>query len=353
MYRLYHLVYFVFLTMWMSCYAPTQQSDSKIIINSNWKKIPDSRIQQARQNKHNIADTILLKQFANLIKPDTISNSRAEHVDPNNDYIFNCISADLDGNQTDELICIQGWDIYEPYLCVFKQINDSWYMVYKEQVSTFYGSPTIYIANNHSKNKVFYLRRVYDHGSGVYIDGYSFYKIIGGQVYNCLDIVNDAHIDGWGLYINQTVSSKFDFEGNAEDLLNVTYSYNFYPGSIYKSDCPWCSHDDIPLIHGEETVSYVYSGKHHKYDLEIEKYNNSALNLTAAKIACFADFGDDSLFVKAYKRQIDTTIKIGTSLQKKILLKYLSLVNKNKTARTGELEVKSQAGGTTFYGPKK
>ena len=75
--------------------------------------------------------------------------------------------------------------------------------------------------------------------------------------------------------------------------------------------------------------------------------------MTVEKIACFADFGNDSLFVKAFKRHIDTILKTGTPLQRKILRKYLLLVGKGKTVTTHKVEVKSKAGGTIFYGLKK
>ncbi|TFF36294.1 hypothetical protein [Mucilaginibacter psychrotolerans] len=250
-------------------------------------------------------------------------------------------------------MCLQGWDVAIPYLCVFKQVNNDWYLVYKEEINTFYGAPTLYVANNFSKNKTFYLRRVYDHGSGVYIDGYSFYKLVDGKVYKCLDIVNDAHIYGWGLFMNQKVKSSFDFSGDSEDILGVEYTYNFFPGMVYETDCSWCAHEDSPLINGEDNVSYRYDAKVHKYKLEIEPYKNEATDLTAEKIACFGDFGNDSLFVKAYRSHIDTTIKIGTPLQKRLLRTYLELAKKEKTVTTETFEVKTKVGGTTFYGPKK
>lgn len=340
------------LILLMSCNRNRVKSNETI--NPNWKKIPDSWIKKATTYTYSKKpDTALLSEFAKLIKPDTIFNPHAQHVDPDYGFIFNSVHVDLDGDGNDELLCLQGWDVYYPYLCIFKQVNNNWYLIYMEEIETFYSSPTLYVANNYSKNKTFYLRRVYDHGSGVYIDGYSFYKLINTHVYKCLDIINDAHIYGWGLYMNQAVKSSFEFGGDSDDDLSVDYTYNFFPGSIYKADCSWCAHDDISLIKGEDNVYYSYNAKEHKYKLDITNYENTAYDLTGEKIACFGNFGNDSLFVKAFRRHIDTTLKIGTSQQKNILRRYLSLVDKNKTARTEELEVKTKAGGTIFYGPKK
>jgi hypothetical protein len=351
MYRLVRPVIFILILIMASCNNNKLKNNETI--NVSWKKIPDSWIKRATQFNYKKADTGLLSEFAKLVKPDTLFNPHTMHVNPDYGFVFNSVRVDLDGDGNDELLCLQGWDVDDPYLCVFKQVNNDWYLIYIEEIATFYNSPILYIANNYSKNKTFYLRRVYDHGSDVYVDGYSFYKLTDNHVYKCLNIVNDAHIDGWGLYINQSVKSAFEFSGDSNDNLSVTYSYNFYPGTIYKTDCPWCSHDDIPLIKGEDVVDYVYKNKEHRYYLDIPAYKNKIDDLTGEKIACFSDFGDDSLFVKAFRRQIDTTIKIGTPQQKKILRKYLLLVDKYKTVKTQELEVKTKAGGTTFYGPKK
>lgn len=335
-----------------SCGNRSNPSAANHTIDTKWKKISDSWIEKAKRFNYNRReDTSLISEFSKLIGSDTIPYAHTEHVDPDYGRIFNEVSIDLDSDGQAELICLQGWDVYRPVLCLFKQIDGNWYLIYKEQIDTFYGSPTIYVANNYSRNKTFYLRRVYNHGSGVYVDGYSFYKLIDNQVYHCLDIVNDAHIYGWGLFMNQAVKSDFDFRGDMVDEISVNYSYNFFPGSMGTGDCSWCTHEDTPLIKGEDNVTYTYNSKKHKYIFEAAPYQNSATDLTEEKIKCFGDFGNDSLFVHAYRRQIDTVLKMGSPLQKKILKKYLRLVKKDKVAITEELEPKTN--NTTLYGPEK
>ncbi|HTD99713.1 MAG TPA: hypothetical protein VK668_10510 [Mucilaginibacter sp.] len=329
--------------------VPKNQRADKI----NGIKIPSWWIEQAIRFNYTRNNIKLLKEFNSIVKPDTLTNSNAEHVDPGYGRVFNVMSVNLDDEPGNELICLFGWDYSSPDLCVFKQIKGDWYLIYREAIDTFYGSPTLYVANCFSKNKTFYLRRVYDHGSGIYIDGYSFYKLINNKVYKCLDLINDAHIYGWGLYMNQAVKTSFEFHGDENDYLSVDYVYNFFPGSIYKADCPWCAHEDISLINGDKNVGYKWNNRKFIYELDIQPYENQPYDLTAKKIACFGNFGNDTLFVNAFRLQIDQTIKTGTSRQKKILKKYLALVKRDQKAITMELEKKTAAGGTSFYGPKK
>ena len=156
------------------------------------------------------------------------------------------------------------------------------------------------------------------------MDGYRFYKLIDNKVYKCLDILDGAYATV-GRHIGQAVKSSFEFKGNSEDDLAVFYSYNFFPLDIFER------HSVFSLIGGQDVVNYVYNSKEHRYKLNIPpKSNNTVADLTADKISCFANFVSDSLFVKAYRGQIDDVIKTGTPQQKKLLLEYLSLVNKDK-----------------------
>ncbi|PJJ80398.1 hypothetical protein [Mucilaginibacter auburnensis] len=131
----------------------------------------------------------------------------------------------------------------------------------------------------------------------------------------------------------------------------MSYSYNFFPGAIEDSDCPWCANNDNPLIKGDDAVSYNWDKKTNTYKLDIPTYKEYE-GLTAAQIACFYGFGNDEAFIAAYRTHIDKTLKKGTEQQKQVLKKYLGVVNSNKKRTPNQLEKKASAGGTTFYGPK-
>ena len=316
-------------------------------------KIPSSWIDKLRNFNYTNNDSTLLHQFESFLAPDTLVNPHAQHVDPSYGRVLDPMFVNLDSGTGNELITLLGWDVTSPYLCVFKEKQGSWYLIYMEEIDTFYGSPTLAVANCFSKNKPFYLRRVYDHGSGIYIDGFSFYKLINGKVYRCLDLVNEAHIYGWGLYMNQAITMSFEFSGDSSDELLVNYNYNFFPGAIKKGNCSWCINDNVPLIKGDASAYYKWDDKQLVYKLDIPSYQNDVDDLTAAKISCFGAFGNDTLFVSAFNGQIQEVLKTGTKEQKKILNRYLKLVKKNGKAVTEEMQVTNEVNGTTFYRPKE
>jgi hypothetical protein len=321
--------------------------------NNYWLKIPAEWIEKLRHFNYTRNDSTLLSQFQSFIAPDSLSNPHAEHIDSGYGRVFNALSVDLDSDGNNEIVAFLGWDVDSPSLCVFKQENGDWYLIYMEEIDTFYSSPTLYVANNFSRNKTFYFRHVYQHGSGIYSDGYSFYKLIGNRVYKCLELLNEAHIYGWGLYMNQGVNTGFELSGDDNDGILVDYKYNFFPGAVKSGDCSWCANADIPLIKGDNSVNYKWDDKKRAYVMDILPYQNTPDDLTPAQIACFGDFGNDTLFVKAFKGPIAEVLKSGTPQQKSLLKKYLAMVKQDGKAVTEELEETTEAGGTKFYGVRK
>jgi hypothetical protein len=305
-------------------------------------KIPAEWIEKVRGFDYSRNTKPLLREFENFIKPDTLINENADHVDSDYGRMFDPLFVDLDSEPGDELICLLGWDISCPSLVVFKKQLGDWYLIYLEQVNTFYSAPVLSVANNFSPNKTFYYRQVDGHGSDVYFDSYNFYKLIDGKVYKCLNLTGENHSYGGGsyrLYMNQEIRSRFEFSGDDSDYINVGFSYNFFIGKV------------DPLINAGNSVGYKWDGKNRTYKLDILPYQNKADGLIAQKIDCFANFSD-SLFVKAFKGEIDEVLKTGTPQQKKILRQYLDQVKKDKKTKT-EMELITLPGGATYYAPKE
>lgn len=297
--------------------------------------IPTAWIEKVRNYNHKQNNAPLLREFDSFIKPDSIFIPDYEKdLDKKKPGLLNALFVNLDNDENEELITTLGWNENFPSTAVFKKIGTDWYLLYLENYYMFYSMPDLYVANSYSVNKTFYFRRVYERGSGVYSDGYSFYKLINNKVYPCLELVNEAHIAGWALFMNQEVSMKFNFASFDGDYIWVRYKYNFFSGTINEKDTNWDSNEDISLIKGEDAVGYKWNSKHLKYELDDSSAKNEVEKLNAAKILCFGAFGNDSLFVNAFNAEIDQTLKTGTSKQKQILQRYLKLAKKNKTATT-------------------
>jgi hypothetical protein len=339
--RMKYTVFLLLIILLFGCTGSqkdTNETDLKI-------KIPTKWIEKLRKYDYKENNVALLKEFEEFIKPNILTNN---HGKDKLQARLNPMFVDLDNDAEEELILLMGWTNYEPTLTVFKKINCSWYLIFMEDFMEFYDEPELQISNNYSPNKTFYIHCLYERGSGIYCDGYHFYKLINNKVSPCLVLVNHAHILGWGLYLNQIVNMSFNFNSATADEIRVRYEYNFFPGAVYEDDVPWeADHEDIPFVKGVCRTSFYWNDTTFTYKPETN-YNK------AEKIACFGNFGNDTLFVKAFAYEIQQTLQNGTKEQKRLLQNYLDIVEKEKraTAPTGELVEVGSTNTLTFYGTK-
>jgi len=290
-------------------------------------KVPDEWIEKLHRFDYSRNTQPLLTEFETIIKPDTIHNPHAQHVDEGYGRVLNPIFTDLDGKPGEEVVCLLGWDYSCPDLCVFKKVDGSWYLIYLEPIDTFYSAPSLSIAGNFSKNKVFYYSHVTNHGTGVFRSDYVFYKIIDGKVYKCLEQVGEANFENVGPYLSQAVKTNFVFSGDDSDRLDVTYDYDFYRSVPNRNK----NQDDeqVSIIRESSPVSYKWDDRSKTYQLDIPGYQNKVDDLTGEKIACFGEL-NDTAFVKAFKKQLDIVEASGTSQQKRALREYLGHLNERK-----------------------
>ena len=336
--------------------SPQTNPQEKIAINNKPGKlrikVSDDWIEKVRANKYQADSPVtvsVLKEFEEYIKPDTLDGT-AERVHYRGGVVnetdpggrLNAVFVNLDEDAAEEMVGLFGYSRRDPSLGVFKKIDGAWYLVYLESFWLFSEDPELVIANNYSANKVFYIRKLHDRGSGIYADSYQFYKLINGTVYPCLELVSEAWLYGWGRTLNQKASSKFSFKSTTADELWVNYSYSFFAGSVEKGDMSWMAHEDIKFVHGEQGISYIWNKHTRTYQPDPVNWddNLSDFRLTKDKITCFSQLGNDTLFVRAFAHELKETLKEGDSRQKKYLKKYLADVRKNgeSYAEIGELK---------------
>ncbi|SDF22311.1 hypothetical protein SAMN05216464_114130 [Mucilaginibacter pineti] len=297
-------------------------------------KVSNRWIEKIRRFDYSRNTKGLLHEFEGFIKPDTMINPGGHHIDEDYGRVLNPMFINLDGEPGEELICLLAWDVGSPYLGLFKQLKGQWYLLYLEDIWMFNEGTELSVANNFSKNKVFYCRHLYGRGTCTYADGYAFYKLINNKVYRCLELVNEANTCGWSPFLNQSIKMNFKFNGDNSDGLMVNYVYDFF--YTPKDQSAMSESSDISLIKGDANVWYAWDTKTSTYKLTIPSYKKNIEDLTAEKIACFGDFKNDSLFVYAFRGQIDQTLKKGTSQQKKILKEICTRAKDRKALKGGE-----------------
>lgn len=283
-------------------------------------KIPDAWIEKVRRFNYSRNTQPIIREFESFIKPDTIHNPHSQHIDEGYGRVLNPMFIDLDGIPGEEMICLIGWDVSSPYLGVFKQINSQWYLLYLENIWVFNAGTELSVANNFAANKVFYCRHLYATGTCIYNDGYTFYKLINNRVYPCLKLANKINSCGWSSYPNQDVQTTFYFRGDDADEIGVDYVYNFSYTPKLRREAP--ENEDDSIIKGEDYVTYIWDAKSLSYKLNIPHFKKGPEDLTAEKIACFGIF-NNTLFVKAFRSEINDILKTGTTRQK-IALKEIS-----------------------------
>jgi hypothetical protein len=318
------------------------------------KKVPSGWIEQIRNIDYkNKTDQIrLIQDLEPLMMPDTFEGSKhdAERIS----HTFSPMFVNLDEDATDELIGLFGLDESKPVLTVFKKIDADWQLIYFEPYYMWYNSPELSVAANFSTNKLFYIRCLYQRGFGIFHDGYQFYKLLGGEVVQCLTLPNETRIFGWGLYLNQSVKmNKLSINSANADEIWVEYNYRFFPGAVQKDDLIGEEYPEISFVEGEQGAAFVWVENEKKYRQKLPNYDSA--QLTEQKIACFGDFGNDQLFTQAFHYELKRALQQGGEVKKKLLVDYLNAARFHKTvpAPGGELKEEKRVGNMRFYGPKK
>lgn len=296
--------------------VPAPEKNINILFPNSWiNKLCNS------DNSSNAAE--IVTEFIEIIKPLELDNE--EYNYEKEGYFINKILADIDSDREYEILALIGRTRYYPALCVFKKINNKWYLLYLDSFHVHYSQPELYIANSFSLNKTFYIRKLQGRGSGIFQDAYHFYKLIDNKVYPCLTLLNECRLYGWGQYLNQDIKTSFKINSSDVDEIWVVYDYSFFPGPVYEDNVDWESNPDTPFVKGKGDISYKWDDTTLEY--RPHYYTSNSRYLTEKKIACFDDFANDKLFIEAFDYEINETLKNGTDKQKSILRWYLDVIN--------------------------
>jgi hypothetical protein len=286
--------------------------------SQGYKVFPNDLVRQIMHyNKHSNTQKIVDRLFNELF-----SDSSKPYMGY---YVLQPHVVDLDGDSSLEILVLLGLSQEYAEILLLKFIDGKWNLIFSHDVYRKYTYPELHIAPSHSRANLFYTMETMGSGSGVYEEHYQFFKLIGRSVTMCFENIHQARINGWGLFINQDVEANVSFP-KCRDEIDIRYNYCFYS---YPSDsCALMgkNSDKQVIFDGDETVRYCWDSLGQKYQPKIdEKFNR----LDEKKISCFGAFGDDSLFVSAFGKDIDRKIKKEPAKVAKMLSNYLNEFKKD------------------------
>lgn len=160
----------------------------------------------------------LVKEFAQAHPSEALP--RDTKLD--SEAYLNIMTVYLDEIPEPEHLLFIGQDQAHTMLYVIARRGEQWTIIFEEYVDMFNEEPELYIINQDSRNKLFYIRMLQERGSGVWLLTYRFYKMVGGTVYDVLDIVQQSNLmlEPSDLYEHVDAIVRGDSDG-----IFVTYKY--------------------------------------------------------------------------------------------------------------------------------
>ncbi len=265
----------------------------------------------------------LVKEFAQAHPSEALS---ADAKLDDGAYL-NIMTANLDEDPEPEHLLFIGPDSAHTMLYVISRRGGQWKIIFGEYVDLFNEDPELYIINQHSRNKLFYIRTLYERGSGVWLFTWRFYRIVRGTVYNVLEIVQDSNL---ALEASNLYQHADTIVRGSSDGVFVTYRYRFAPSMQLLISLglakDYSNERKVDLIDDEENVLYTWNEASRKLVPSLEDSK-----LSEAKIQCFSKLGDEYLFAKAFEKELREIAKSGTADQKKVAEYLLKKKPKSKS----------------------
>lgn len=255
--------------------------------------------------------------------------------------VCDVISANLDEHPDKEILALVGASSDDTHFLVLKNQRNRWEIVFRTTVNDHYRTPLMLIADTPFKNKVFYVRKLYQRGTGNYQDGYEFFRFIDGVVYNCLNLPLKAHLYGWGASLNQEAETDFSFSSVKEEV-SVHLAYSFFPGP-FDSQAPWDSNSDMPIVQEEADILFRWDSSKRSYIAQWPA------NLSEDKWNSIWSLGDDSKFISAFRTELGEILSDTTSGSYDAAFVYFDNLSRSRP----EFEETIQIGGTKFYKLRK
>ncbi len=254
----------------------------------------------------------LINEFGKQFPSKAISTNPTEN---NNDNSYlNLTKINLDNDIDDEYLIFIGSDYANT---MFYVVDNDYRIIYEEYLWLHNDYPQLKIFNSTDQHKLFSFKVLYGRGSGYWLFTNKIYRIESGKVYLVLEFVDDSNDTFNDKGINGRVESENIHEYGGQ--IFVDYSFELYPHEavLEKLGIP---DEPFPLIKKEKEV-VIYS-----YDNTKKRLVQNENCITSEMERYFFEPGNDSIFLKAFSKDLDMILETGTLNEKKVV----EFLRKNK-----------------------
>ncbi len=280
-------------------------------VDPNW-------LERAQRYDQASGAAALVREFARAHP----SKALEQGLSPGEGAYLNLTTVNLDEDPEPEHLLFIGADAAHTMFYVIDRRGDEWAIAFEEYVDLFNEEPELYVLNQPSPNKVFYLRTLHERGSGIWLFTYRFFRLIGGRVHEALEIVQESNLqlDASELYQNAESIVR-----SSPDGISVKYRYRFAPSQrllIELGVLKGYSEDSrVVLIDDEDTVSYTWDGERNQLVPRA-----SGEGLTEEKVRCLMDLGKADRFATAFGAELKELATKGSAAQKTAAAYFLGKV---------------------------
>ena len=254
----------------------------------------------------------LISEFGKLFPSKSID---LKSSDNSNSYL-NLTKINLDNDLDDEYLIFIGSDYANT---MFYVVDNDFKIIYEEYLWLHNDYPQLKIYSSNDQYKFFSFKFLYGRGSGHWLFTNKIFRIDSGKVHLVAEFVDDSNDTFNDIGINGRIKTDNIEEYGGQIFLD--YSFDLYPHEAILQKLG-ITEESLLLIKKEKQV-VIYT-----YDNTKKKLVQNEHSVTSAMEKYSFAPGNDSLFLKAFTKDLDLIIEKGTENQKKVV-KYLRK-NKNQ-----------------------
>ncbi len=255
----------------------------------------------------------LIQEFGEQFPSKAISTDISEYK-KGNSYL-NLTKINLDDDIDSEYLLFIGTNYANT---MFYTIDDNLKILFEEFLWLHNDYPQLRIFNTEDQHKMFSYTYLYGRGSGRWLFTYKVYKIIEGKVVLVLEFVKDSNDTFNHKGINGRIYTNYiSFYGNK---LFVNYNYDLYPNQNILSKLE-IENEKYSLISNRKE-SVIYS-----FDKIKKRLIHNDMTISPKMEKYFFEPSNDSLFLKAFSKELDKIMIEGNENDKKVI-EYLRRIEK-------------------------